>query len=48
MAIATIKKIIMMIEGVKNRAVHFYFRWKQASRLKNTLSPRLHYKRSFD
>jgi len=39
MAIFTIKEGIRMVEGVKKRAVHFEFRWKKASRLKNTLSP---------
>jgi len=30
MAIVTIKEGIMMMQGVKKRAVHFDFRWKQA------------------
>jgi len=32
MTIVTIKEGIMMIEGVKKRAIHFDFRWKWASR----------------
>jgi len=39
MTTVTIKEGIMMIEVVKKRAVYFDFRWKRASRLKNTLAP---------
>jgi len=46
MAIVTIKE--RSIEGVWNRAVHIYFRWKQAPRLKNKLGSHMHHISSFD
>jgi len=39
MTIVMITERIMMIKGVKNGAVHFDFRWQQAPRFKNTVSP---------
>jgi len=48
MAIVTIKEGIMMMQDVKKRAVHFDFRWKQASRLKILWASRWHYACRFD
>jgi len=44
MTIVTITEGMMMIDVVKKRAVYCDFRWKRASRSKNTLgpSPELH------
>jgi len=45
MTIVTIRKGIMMTEGLKNHTVHFDFPWKRASHLKNMC---WHYTRSFN
>jgi len=40
MTIVVIKDAIMMIEGVKKRAVHFDFHWKTGLTLKNYFGSR--------